>query len=48
MEDKVMNISDELLQNISIEELVDLKFEVDELIGKFDSILETCNEALNI
>lgn len=46
MEDKVLDISQEELEKLSFEELADLKVEVDELILKLDSIMETCDEAL--
>lgn len=47
MEANKLNISDELLQNLSIEEIVDLKVEVDDLMDKIDSIMENCKEVLN-
>lgn len=42
-----LNISDKLLQNLSIDEIVELKLEVDDLLNKLDNILEICNIALN-
>ena len=48
MEENKFNISDELLENLSVENLVDLKIEVDELSRKLEDILETCDEALNM
>lgn len=47
MSKNMLNISEETLQNLSIEDIVDLKMEVDELEEKLENILETCNEALN-
>lgn len=47
MQKKKLEISQELLQNLSIDEIAELKVEVDELLSKLDSILETCNVALN-
>lgn len=44
MEKKKLEISDELLQSLSIDEIAELKVEVDDLLSKLDSILENCNE----
>ena len=48
MEENMLNISKEQLEELSIEELVDLKVEVDDLMNKIDNILATCEEALNM
>lgn len=48
MEENMLNISKEQLEKLSIEELVDLKVEVDDLMNKIDNILATCEEALNM
>lgn len=48
MEENMLNISKEQLEKLSIEELVDLKVEVDDLMNKINNILETCEEALNM
>lgn len=42
-----LNISEELLQNLSIEEIADLKIEVDDLMIKINNVLENCESALN-
>lgn len=47
MEEKTLDISKEALNNLSIEELAELKVEVEELIIELDRIIETCNETLN-
>ena len=47
MDKNMLNISEELLQNLSVEEIAELKIEVEDLLNKLDNILETCNEALN-
>lgn len=49
MEDnkEVLNISKEMLDSLSIEEIADLKVEVDDLMTRLDEIIETCNEAIN-
>ncbi len=46
MDDKGLNISDELLQNLSMEELTELRIEVNDLLDRLDNILETCDEIL--
>ena len=48
MEENMLNISKEQLEKSSIEELADLKVEVDDLMNKIDNILATCEEALNM
>lgn len=47
MDKNMLNISEEIIQNLSVEELVELKIEVDDLLSKLDNILETCDIALN-
>lgn len=47
MEEKTLNITKEELDNLSIEQLADLKVEVDELLQKIDNLLEECDETLN-
>lgn len=47
MEEKTLNISKELLDNLSIEELADLKIEVDDIVNEISNIKEICDEALN-
>ena len=47
MEDKKINISDELLKSLSMEELVDLKLEVDNLVERLDRIIADCDETIN-
>ena len=44
MNENTLKVSDELLQNLSAEQLVDLKMQVDDLLLKIDNALETCNE----
>ena len=41
-----LNISEDLLEHLSIEEITDLKIEVEDLLNKIDNILETCDETL--
>ena len=48
MEENMLNISKEQLEKLSIEELADLKVEVDDLMNKIDNIWATCEEALNM
>lgn len=40
-------LSNKSLDNLSIEELVDLKMEVDDLVSEVDNIIQKCEEALN-
>lgn len=40
----MLNISQEMLDNLSIEEIADLKVEVDDLLKRLDDILEDCEE----
>lgn len=47
MENEKLNMSKEMLDNLSIEELADLKVEVDDLMADADSIIELCDETLN-
>lgn len=42
MENKELEIKEEELENLSPEELVDLKFEYRELSEKIESILQSC------
>lgn len=44
MEEKTLNISKEELDNLSIEQLADLKVEVDELLHTIDILIEECKE----
>ncbi len=47
MENEKLSISQEMIDNLSIEQLADLKVEVDDLIAEADSIIELCEESLN-
>ena len=40
-------ISDEMIEKLSIEELADLKCEVDEILENIEDDLATCDEVLN-
>lgn len=46
-ENNMLNISQEMLDSLSIEEIADLKVEVDDLLKRLDDILEDCNEEVN-
>ena len=46
MEENFFNIPDELIENLSVDQIAELKVEVDDLLIKLDNILETCNESL--
>ena len=47
MEKGKLELSDELLKNMSVDQLAELKVEVEDLLVKLDNILEDCNEVLN-
>lgn len=47
MENEKLNISQEMLDNLSIEQLADLKIEAEELLLKLEEVIETSNAALN-
>lgn len=47
MENQDMNDTKEMLDTISIEDIADLKVEVDDLMAKLDNIIETCDTAIN-
>ncbi len=42
-----LDISDEALKSLSMEQLADLKIEVDSLLTRIDSLIEDCDEVLN-
>jgi len=45
MEENV-KVSEELINNLSIEEIAELKVEVDDMLSRLDSMITSCNEAL--
>ena len=47
MENEKLSISQEMIDNLSIEQLADLKVEVDDLIAEADRKNELCEESLN-
>ena len=47
MDEKEIKLSDELLENISMEDLAQLKVEVDDLVNDLKDISAECDEALN-
>lgn len=46
MEANKLNISDELIDNLSFDQLVDLDEELEELDMAIEELLEECDEAL--
>ena len=42
-----INITDEELEQLSLEELADLKIELDDLSSRVDDLIQTCNDILN-
>lgn len=47
MDEKILEITEEDLEQMSIEEVVDLKVEIEDLIIKLDSIKEEAERILN-
>lgn len=47
MEEKTLNITEETLKNLSIEELADLKVEIDDLLETVNNLIKKCEETLN-
>jgi len=43
----MLSISNDALQNLPVEELIDLKIETEMLVSRVDSILELCKKTLN-
>ena len=46
-ENNMLNISQEMLDSLSVEEIADLKVVVVDLFKCLDDILEDCNEEVN-
>lgn len=47
MEEKTLKISNELLDNLALDDIAELKVEIDDMVNELDDIIETCNEVLN-
>ena len=47
MEKDILDISQETLDNLTIEELADLKIRVDDLSEKIQNIITKCDETIN-
>lgn len=45
--EEILNASQEMLENISTEELVDLKFELDEMMDDINDAIAECDSILN-
>lgn len=48
MAENNLNLSDEVLKNLTVKEIAKLKLEIDELIGKMDHVMESCDETLKL
>lgn len=46
MEEDLINIHKEDLENMSVEELVDLKIELDDLLREVQDLIAQCDEVL--
>lgn len=47
MDSKNLNVSKELLDNLSVEELAQLNWDVNELSEKWEDIIKNCERLLN-
>ena len=47
MDSKNLNVSKELLDNLSVEELAQLNWDVNELSENWEDIIENCERLLN-
>ncbi len=47
MDNEKLKISDELLDNLSVDNLIDLKVEVDDMVSEIDRLIEKCDATLN-
>lgn len=47
MEENEIKISKEVLENISVEDLADLKVEVEELVNDLQGLVDECEDAIN-
>lgn len=47
MDENMLDISDEQLESLSAEELIDLKVDLEELIDKIDDLIDDCDEIIN-
>ena len=47
MEENMLNISEEKLKKLSVEQLADLKTDVEELLAEIDNEIENCKNMLN-
>lgn len=47
MENDFINVTNEDLEKLSLEELADLKIELDDLVSKVNYMLKTCDDILN-
>ena len=46
MEEEVLSINKDELKNLSAEELVDLKIELDDILREIDNLIAECDEVL--
>lgn len=47
MDNNMLKVTQEELNELSIEELVDLKIETESLLGDIDELIENCDDILN-
>ncbi len=46
MENDLINITNEDLEKLSLEELADLKIELDDLMSRIDDMIKMCDEII--
>ena len=47
MDENILDISEEELEGLSVEELVDLKVDLEDLIDRINDLIEECDEVIN-
>lgn len=47
MENGTLNVSKELIDSLSADQIIDLKEEVDSIVSELDDIIDDCESALN-
>jgi len=46
MNEDILNIEKEDLENLTVDELLDLKFELDDLLSEVEELIAQCDEIL--
>lgn len=48
MQDEELELSEELLNDLSVDEISELKVEVDDILNTIEGTLDNCNESSNL